>query len=76
MAAPMESELPSRPLFEALTAHEMSAGRAQFRKVSVPAHRFSPLKKNWMDIYNAIYDQMKIDVRMNLKVFFSKSPAF
>ncbi|KAK9106483.1 hypothetical protein Syun_022494 [Stephania yunnanensis] len=59
--------LPLKPKFEPLTAHEMSGGKIQFRKVSVPQHRYTPLKKAWMEIYTPIYDQMKIDVRMNLK---------
>ncbi|GAV63354.1 KH_1 domain-containing protein [Cephalotus follicularis] len=59
--------LPPKPKFEPLTAHEMSEGRVQFRKVPVPPHRYSPLKKAWMDIYTPVYEQMKIDIRMNLK---------
>ncbi|KAL6275392.1 RNA-binding protein pno1 [Prunus avium] len=59
--------LPPKPIFEPLKAHEMSDGRVQFRKVSVPPHRYSPLKKVWMDIYTPVYEQMKIDIRMNLK---------
>ncbi|XP_044509202.1 RNA-binding protein pno1-like [Mangifera indica] len=59
--------LPPKPQFEPLKAHEMSDGRVQFRKVSVPPHRYSPLKKVWMDIYTPVYEQMKIDIRMNLK---------
>ncbi|KAK8318117.1 hypothetical protein V6Z12_A13G154000 [Gossypium hirsutum] len=51
--------LPPKPKFEPLKAHEMSDGRIQFRKVSVPPHRYSPLKKYWMDIYTPIYEQMK-----------------
>jgi RNA-binding protein PNO1 len=58
---------PPKPKFEPLTAHEMSDGRVQFRKVLVPPHRYSPLKKMWMDIYAPVYEQMKIDIRMNLK---------
>ncbi|KAJ9182494.1 hypothetical protein P3X46_006485 [Hevea brasiliensis] len=61
------ASLPSKPKFEPLKAHEMSDGRVQFRKVSVPPHRHSPLKKAWMEIYTPIYEQMKIDIRMNLK---------
>ncbi|CAN6446472.1 unnamed protein product [Victoria cruziana] len=45
----------------------MSGGQVQFRKVSVPPHRYTPLKKAWMDIYTPVYEQMKIDIRMNLK---------
>ncbi|KAI3847458.1 hypothetical protein MKX03_001971 [Papaver bracteatum] len=58
---------PSKPHFEPLKPHEMSEGKIQFRKVAVPAHRFSPLKKAWMDLYTPIYERMKVDVRMNLK---------
>ena len=44
-----------------------SGGRPKFRKVSVPAHRYAPLKKMWMEIYTPVYELMKIDIRMNLK---------
>ncbi|KAK9748739.1 hypothetical protein RND81_02G077100 [Saponaria officinalis] len=57
----------STPRFAPLRAHEMSDGQVQFRKISVPPHRYTPLKKAWLDIYTPIYEQMKIDVRMNLK---------
>lgn len=63
----LELAVPSRPRFEAMKPHEMTDGEIQFRKVPVPAHRFSPLKKCWMDIYTPVYEQMKIDIRMNLK---------
>ncbi|CAJ1960226.1 unnamed protein product [Sphenostylis stenocarpa] len=65
---PSEAKLlPPKPKFEPLKPHEMSDGQVQFRKVNVPPHRYTPLKKAWMDIYTPIYEQMKIDVRMNLK---------
>ncbi|XP_010905190.1 uncharacterized protein [Elaeis guineensis] len=57
----------ARPQFEALKPHEMSDGKVQFRKVAVPPHRYAPLKRNWMEIYTPVYEQMKIDIRMNLK---------
>ncbi|KAL0903826.1 hypothetical protein M5K25_025879 [Dendrobium thyrsiflorum] len=40
----------------------------QCLKLPVPTHRFSPLKKCWMEIYTPVYEQMKVDVRMNLKI--------
>ncbi|KAH9324333.1 hypothetical protein KI387_004511, partial [Taxus chinensis] len=58
---------PVKPKFEPLTAYESSGGQAEFRKVSVPPHRYTPLKKIWMEIYTPIYEQMKIDIRMNIK---------
>ena len=39
----------------------------EFRRISVPPHRYSPLKEQWMSIYEPITKQMKIDIRMNLK---------
>ncbi|KAI4339630.1 hypothetical protein MLD38_024548 [Melastoma candidum] len=64
---PKSSSLPPKPSFAPLKAQDMYDGRVQFRKVSVPPHRYSPLKKSWMDIYTPVYEQMKIDIRMNLK---------
>jgi RNA-binding protein PNO1 len=57
-----------KPQFDALMPSEMSGGRPQFRKVTVPQHRFAPLKRCWMEIYTPVYEHMKIDIRMNLKV--------
>lgn len=65
MTEPSDGEM--RPRFQALTASEMSGGRLQFRKVIVPPHRYTPLKQHWMDIYTPVFEQMKIDIRMNLK---------
>lgn len=59
---------PPKPQFRALSAHEMSGGKFEFRKVFVPSHRFTPLKEHWMEIYTPVFEQMKIDIRMNLKV--------
>ncbi|CAL9185869.1 unnamed protein product [Musa hybrid cultivar] len=56
-----------RSRFVALKPYDMSDGKVQFRKVGVPPHRYAPLKRCWMDIYTPIYEQMKIDIRMNLK---------
>lgn len=57
--------LPAKPIFKPLKAHEMSDGKVQLRKVSVPPNRYSPLKKAWLDISTTVVDQMKVDIRMN-----------
>ncbi|CAA6673405.1 unnamed protein product [Spirodela intermedia] len=59
-------KLPPKPEFAALSAQEMD-GKVEFRRIPVPPHRYSPLKKNWMEMYTPVYEQMKIDIRMNLK---------
>ncbi|MCO5582819.1 hypothetical protein L7F22_036719 [Adiantum nelumboides] len=78
MASPIEAQAAEpmmiggddelKPRFQPLTASEMNGGRVQFRKVLVPPHRYTPLKQHWMELYTPVYEQMKIDIRMNLKV--------
>ena len=36
-------------------------------QVAVPQHRMTPLKANWMSLYEPITQNMKLDMRMNLK---------
>ncbi|GKT28143.1 Pre-rRNA-processing protein PNO1-like protein [Aduncisulcus paluster] len=36
----------------------------QERKIIVPSHRFTPLRKNWMEIYSPIVEQLKLDIRI------------
>ena len=54
-----------RPHFAALSAQEASGGKVEFRRVPVPPHRYSPLRKDWMQIYTPIVEHLKLDVRMN-----------
>jgi hypothetical protein len=68
-AAALDFVPPPKPQFGALSAHEMNGGKFEFRKVFVPQHRFTPLKEHWMEIYTPVFEQMKIDIRMNLKVW-------
>ena len=53
------------PEFPALSAQEVAGGKAELRRVPVPAHRYTPLRKDWMQLYTPIVEQLKLDVRMN-----------
>ncbi|KAG5335626.1 PNO1 protein, partial [Acromyrmex heyeri] len=35
--------------------------------ISVPAHRYSPLKENWIKIFTPITEHLKLQVRFNVK---------
>ena len=61
---------PLRPISAPLGKHDVveKGQKAMYRKVNVPAHRFSPLKEHWMALYTPVTKQMKIDMRMNLKL--------
>lgn len=37
------------------------------RKIPVPAHRYTPLKENWMKIFTPIVDHLHLQIRFNLK---------
>jgi len=57
-------------VFAPLGASDISAkgAHAEYRKVNVPSHRFAPLREHWMALYEPVTKQMKIDMRMNLKL--------
>jgi len=55
-----------RPAFPPLKKEKLKDG-TEVRKVTVPRHRFSPLKENWMQIYEPIVEHLKLQVRFNLK---------
>lgn len=37
------------------------------RKIPVPAHRYSPLKENWLKIFQPIVEHLQLQIRFNLK---------
>nr|SVE87626.1 EOG090X0D0V [Daphnia similis] len=37
------------------------------RKIAVPAHRYSPLKENWMKLFTPIVEHLHLQIRFNLK---------
>ncbi|VDP00264.1 unnamed protein product [Soboliphyme baturini] len=59
-SAPVELPATSSDTIQKLKAEE-------YRKVPVPAHRYSPLKANWMKIYTPIVDHLKLQIRFNLR---------
>eukprot|EP00227_Mantoniella_beaufortii_P002113 CAMPEP_0197609658 /NCGR_PEP_ID=MMETSP1326-20131121/51626_1 /TAXON_ID=1155430 /ORGANISM="Genus nov. species nov., Strain RCC2288" /LENGTH=228 /DNA_ID=CAMNT_0043178063 /DNA_START=205 /DNA_END=891 /DNA_ORIENTATION=+ len=61
------AEDPLRQVFAPLGVAELSGKKCEYRKVNVPANRFTPLKENWMALYEPVTKQMKVDMRMNLK---------
>ncbi|ODM87070.1 RNA-binding protein PNO1 [Orchesella cincta] len=44
-----------------------STGKYELRKVSVPPHRYTPLKQKWRDIFTPIVEHLELQVRFNLK---------
>lgn len=44
-----------------------SSSNTEIRRIAVPAHRYSPLKENWMKIFTPIVEHLKLQIRFNLK---------
>ena len=44
-------------------------------QVTVPQHRLTPLKNSWMSLYTPVTENMKLDMRMNLKAKKVSLPA-
>lgn len=61
--------------FEPLSAREAAAGTVEtggngkndFRRVVVPAHRYTPLREQWESILKPLVEHMKLQVRFNQK---------
>lgn len=58
---------PPRPKFAPVTTYEENGSKVEFRRVSVPQHRMTPLKNNWLALYKPVTENLKLDMRMNLK---------
>lgn len=56
-----------RPSFPALSAQELAGGKNDFRRVRVPAHRYTPLKTDWPNIMKPIVEHLHLQIRMNTK---------
>lgn len=68
--AEMESEDTStrkRPDFPPISGEKLKGGSDEMRKVPVPAHRYTPLKENWLKIFTPIVEHLQLQVRFNLK---------
>lgn len=65
--ASISGEPGNKPSFPALSAYELNGKMVQFRRVPVPQHRMTPLKTGWLALYKPVTQNLKLDMRMNLK---------
>ena len=58
------------PVFAPLgpdAAKSSSATKAELRRVPIPPHRMSPLKKDWVNIFGPLTELLGLQVRMNVQ---------
>ena len=61
-----EETVGNRPAFPPIKREKLENG-VEIRKISVPAHRYSPLKENWMKLFTPIVEHLHLQIRFNLK---------
>ncbi|GAA5994930.1 hypothetical protein JCM5350_005665 [Sporobolomyces pararoseus] len=63
----LEESTASNPnsLSFAPVSHHSNAGLTQRRKVGIPPHRMTPLKRDWIKIYTPLVEECGLQVRMN-----------
>lgn len=44
-----------------------SESKENMRKIPVPAHRYTPLKENWLKIFTPVVEHLHLQIRFNLK---------
>merc|ERR1719330_1884460 len=63
----VEGTLPkAKPAFPPIKREKLADG-SEVRKIPVPSHRYTPLKENWMKIFEPIVQHLKLQIRFNLK---------
>ncbi|XP_056147561.1 RNA-binding protein PNO1 [Lampris incognitus] len=62
-----DSAAVKRPHFPPISGDNLKGGADEVRKVAVPAHRYTPLKENWLKIFTPIVEHLQLQVRFNLR---------
>ena len=64
--SPLESS--SAPSFQALPASAArSALKSETRRIPIPPHRMTPIKKDWINIFSPLTEILGLQVRMNVQ---------
>lgn len=58
----------SAPSFPALTGSALHTSlKSEMRRIPIPPHRMSPLKKDWINIFGPLTEILGLQVRMNVQ---------
>lgn len=56
-----------QPTFKKLSAHAARGGKAEYRRIRCPAHRYTPLRENWEQLLTPLVEYLKLQVRFNTR---------
>ncbi|KAI0723983.1 hypothetical protein C8T65DRAFT_628116 [Cerioporus squamosus] len=64
-AAPPPADAPAFPPLPA--SAQRSALKSEIRRIPIPPHRMTPLKKDWVNIFSPLTEMLQLQVRMNVQ---------
>jgi RNA-binding protein PNO1 len=60
--------VPGAPVFAPLPAHALQTTlKSESRRIAMPPHRMTPLKKDWINIFGPLTEILGLQVRMNVQ---------
>ncbi|KAI0636687.1 hypothetical protein C8Q77DRAFT_1094079 [Trametes polyzona] len=63
--APTQSAAPAFPPLPA--SAQRSTLKSEIRRIPIPPHRMTPLKKDWVNIFSPLTEMLQLQVRMNVQ---------
>ena len=63
--APPQADAPAFPALPA--SAQRSALKSEIRRIPIPPHRMTPLKKDWVNIFAPLTEMLLLQVRMNVQ---------
>ena len=64
-SAPPQADAPAFPPLPA--SAQRSALKSEIRRIPIPPHRMTPLKKDWVNIFSPLTEMLQLQVRMNVQ---------
>lgn len=64
-ASPPQGDAPAFPPLPA--SAQRTSLKSEIRRIPIPPHRMTPLKKDWMNIFSPLTEMLQLQVRMNLQ---------
>ena len=64
-SAPSQADAPAFPPLPA--SAQRAALKSEIRRIPIPPHRMTPLKKDWVNIFAPLTEMLQLQVRMNVQ---------
>jgi RNA-binding protein PNO1 len=65
--APQPTTVSSSGFASLPASAQSSVLKNEFRRIPIPSHRMSPLKREWVNLYTPMVEMLGLQVRMNVK---------